>query len=66
MHWCVYGRYFVIANAIVSVYSFLVLFLPKESLLWKFVVVLDLMVTMLLTSSLLAAVAVAQVGKRGN
>ncbi|KAG5375034.1 hypothetical protein IGI04_039630, partial [Brassica rapa subsp. trilocularis] len=71
------GGYFVIANAIVSVYSFLVLFLPKESLLWKFVVVLDLfflvngkltvkMVTMLLTSSLLAAVAVAQVGKRGN
>lgn len=39
---CVFGRYFVIANAIVSVYSFLVLFLPKESLLWKFVVVLDL------------------------
>ncbi|CAN7138755.1 unnamed protein product [Brassica rapa subsp. narinosa] len=70
-------KYFVIANAIVSVYSFLVLFLPKESLLWKFVVVLDLfflvngkltvkMVTMLLTSSLSAAVAVAQVGKRGN
>jgi len=37
-----FGRYFVIANAVVSVYSFLVLFLPKESLLWKFVVVLDL------------------------
>ncbi|CAN6883280.1 unnamed protein product [Brassica oleracea var. botrytis] len=35
-------KYFVIANVIVSVYSFLVLFLPKESLLWKFVVVLDL------------------------
>ncbi|CAH2036253.1 unnamed protein product [Thlaspi arvense] len=43
-------KYFVIANAIVSVYSFLVLFLPKESLLWN----------------LSAAVAVAQVGKRGN
>lgn len=42
--WCVYGRYFVIANVIVSVYSFLVLFLPKESLLWKFVVVLDLVI----------------------
>jgi len=38
------GRYFVIANAIVTVYSFLVLFLPKESLLWKFVVVLDLVI----------------------
>lgn len=37
-----FGRYFVIANAVVSVYSFLVLFLPEESLLWKFVVVLDL------------------------
>lgn len=44
MHSCMYGRYFVIANAIVTVYSFLVLFLPKESLLWKFVVVLDLVI----------------------
>ncbi|XP_010422453.1 PREDICTED: CASP-like protein 1C1 [Camelina sativa] len=59
-------KYFVIANAVVSVYSFLVLFLPKESLLWKFVVVLDLVMTMLLTSSLSAALAVAQVGKKGN
>ncbi|XP_010542892.1 PREDICTED: CASP-like protein 1C1 [Tarenaya hassleriana] len=59
-------KYFVIANAVVSVYSFMVLFLPKESLLWKFAVVMDLVSSMLLTSSLSAALAVAEVGKRGN
>ncbi|KAL0865651.1 hypothetical protein Bca101_044769 [Brassica carinata] len=58
-------KYFVIANAIVSVYSFLVLFLPKEIFLVNAKLTAK-MVTMLLTSSLSAAVAVAQVGKRGN
>ncbi|KAF3444131.1 hypothetical protein FNV43_RR13821 [Rhamnella rubrinervis] len=59
-------KYFVIANAIVSVYSFLVLFLPSESLLWRLVVVLDMVFSMLLTSSVSAALAVALVGKDGN
>ena len=35
-------RYFVIANAVVSIYGFFVLFLPSQSLLWRLVVVLDL------------------------
>lgn len=32
----------MIANAVVSVYGFLVLFLPSESLLWRLVVALDM------------------------
>ncbi|XP_030466480.1 CASP-like protein 1C1 [Syzygium oleosum] len=59
-------KYFLIANAIVSVYSFLVIFLPAETLLWRLVAAFDLAVTMLLTSSISAALAVAQVGKDGN
>ncbi|KAE8075934.1 hypothetical protein FH972_014614 [Carpinus fangiana] len=59
-------KYFVIANAIVSVYGLLVLFLPPKSLLWRLVVGLDVVFTMLLTSSISAALAIAQVGKKGN
>ncbi|KAJ7948310.1 CASP-like protein [Quillaja saponaria] len=59
-------KYFVIANAIVTVYGFLVLFLPSESPLWRLVVALDLVFTMLLTSSISAALAIAYVGKKGN
>ncbi|KAK7263659.1 hypothetical protein RJT34_31253 [Clitoria ternatea] len=59
-------KYFVIANSVVTVYGFLVLFLPKESLLWRLVVALDLVVTMVLISSFSAALAIAQVGKNGN
>ncbi|EEF44437.1 CASP-like protein 1C1 [Ricinus communis] len=59
-------KYFVIVNAIVTVYSFLALFLPSESLLWRLVIVTDVVFTMLVTSSISAAVAVAQVGKKGN
>ncbi|EXC25512.1 hypothetical protein L484_009820 [Morus notabilis] len=59
-------KYFVIANAIVSVYGILVLFLPSESLLWRLVVAFDLVFTMLLNSSISAALAIAYVGKKGN
>ncbi|XP_038888604.1 CASP-like protein 1C1 [Benincasa hispida] len=59
-------KYFVIANAVASVYGFLVLFLPAESLLWRLVLCFDVMMTMLLTSSIAAALAVAQIGKNGN
>ncbi|XP_057954940.1 CASP-like protein 1C1 isoform X1 [Malania oleifera] len=58
--------YFVIANAIVSVYGLLVLFLPSESQLWRLVVALDVVFGMLLASSVSAALAVAYVGKKGN
>ncbi|GMN27973.1 hypothetical protein TIFTF001_001890 [Ficus carica] len=59
-------KYFVIANAIVSVYGFLVLFLPSKSLLWRLVVAFDLVFTLLLSSSISAALAIAYVGKKGN
>ncbi|KAI9377706.1 hypothetical protein POPTR_019G100300v4 [Populus trichocarpa] len=59
-------KYFVIANAIVTVYGFLVLFHLPGSPLWRLVLALDLVFTMLLISSISAALAVAQVGKNGN
>ncbi|KAA8526385.1 hypothetical protein F0562_008412 [Nyssa sinensis] len=59
-------KYFVIANVIGGVYSFLVLFLPPKSMLWRLVVALDVIFTMLLTSSISAALAIAYVGKKGN
>ncbi|XAR55504.1 hypothetical protein NMG60_11035586 [Bertholletia excelsa] len=59
-------KYFVIANAIGGVYSFLVVFLPSKSLLWRLVVALDVMMAMVLTSSTSAALAVAYTGKKGN
>ncbi|XP_057751988.1 CASP-like protein 1C1 [Arachis stenosperma] len=59
-------KYFVIANSLVTVYGFLVLFLPPESFLWRLAVATDLVFTMLLVSSISAALAIAQVGKKGN
>ncbi|KAF5745953.1 CASP-like protein 1C1 [Tripterygium wilfordii] len=59
-------KFFVIANAIVSAYGLLVLFLPWESLLWRLVVALDAVFTVILTSSISAALAIAEVGKKGN
>ncbi|GKU96462.1 hypothetical protein SLEP1_g9695 [Rubroshorea leprosula] len=59
-------KYFVVAYTIVSIYGFLVLFLPSESLLWRLVVALDLVFTMLLTSGASAALAIGYVGKKGN
>ncbi|XP_019450754.1 PREDICTED: CASP-like protein 1C1 [Lupinus angustifolius] len=59
-------KYFVISNSVVTVYGFLVLLLPEESLLWRLVVAMDLVFTMLLISSISAALAIAEVGKNGN
>ncbi|XP_062107329.1 CASP-like protein 1C1 [Humulus lupulus] len=59
-------KYFMIANAIVSVYGFLVIFLPAKSLLWRLVIAMDLVFAMLLSSSISAALAIAYVGKKGN
>ncbi|KAF5481283.1 hypothetical protein F2P56_001950 [Juglans regia] len=59
-------KYFVIAEAVASVYGFLVLFLPSKGPLWRLVIALDVVFTMLLTSSISAALAIAQVGKKGN
>ncbi|KAK9267316.1 hypothetical protein L1049_009739 [Liquidambar formosana] len=59
-------KYFVIANAVVSIYSLMVLFLPSKNSLWHLVLVLDVVITMLLTSAISAALAIAYVGKKGN
>ncbi|KAK4792270.1 hypothetical protein SAY86_022705 [Trapa natans] len=59
-------KYFVIVNAVVSVYSLIALFVPSESSLWRLVAALDLLVTLMLTSCISAALAIAQVGKNGN
>nr|DAD22900.1 TPA_asm: hypothetical protein HUJ06_024363 [Nelumbo nucifera] len=58
--------YFVIANSIGAVYGFLLLFLPPASMLWRFVVAVDVVVVLLLSSSFSAAMAIAYVGKEGN
>ncbi|XP_054790602.1 CASP-like protein 1C3 [Prosopis cineraria] len=59
-------KYFVIANSVVAVYGFLVLFLPSGSSLSQFVIFFDMVFTLLLTSSVSAALAMAYVGKKGN
>ncbi|XP_021740376.1 CASP-like protein 1C3 [Chenopodium quinoa] len=59
-------KYFVIAYAVVSFYSLVVLLLPFKNLLWRLILVLDMVVTLLLTSAASAALAIAYVGKKGN
>lgn len=59
-------KIFVVANAIGSGYSLLVLFLPARSMLWRLVVALDVVVTMMLTAAVSAAAAIGYVGKKGN
>ncbi|OMO65160.1 hypothetical protein COLO4_31477 [Corchorus olitorius] len=59
-------KYYVIAEAIAAGYSLIVLFLSSKSLCWRLIVILDVVMAMLLTSSISAALAIAQVGKKGN
>ncbi|KAB1201048.1 hypothetical protein CJ030_MR0G005163 [Morella rubra] len=59
-------KYFVIAEAVASGYSLIALFVSSKSLLWRLVVILDVIITILLTSSVSAALAIAHVGKKGN
>ncbi|KAJ9168856.1 hypothetical protein P3X46_020339 [Hevea brasiliensis] len=59
-------KYFVIAEAIASVYTIIVIFLSSKSLLGGLIVILDMVITVLLSSSISAALAIAQVGKKGN
>ncbi|KAF9588446.1 hypothetical protein IFM89_010205 [Coptis chinensis] len=59
-------RFFVIANAIGSVYTLVLLFPPTKSMLGLITVALDLIITMLLTSSISATLAIAYIGKKGN
>ncbi|EEF43272.1 CASP-like protein 1C2 [Ricinus communis] len=59
-------KYFVIAEGIASVYTIIVIFLWSKGLLGRLIVILDMVTTVLLTSSISAALAIAQVGKKGN
>uniref|UniRef100_A0A7N0TJN1 CASP-like protein n=1 Tax=Kalanchoe fedtschenkoi TaxID=63787 RepID=A0A7N0TJN1_KALFE len=59
-------KYFVANNILAGLYSFGALFIPQEGLVGKVLIALDVVFTMLLTSSLSASLAIAEVGKRGN
>ncbi|XP_075524297.1 CASP-like protein 1C1 [Primulina tabacum] len=59
-------NYFVIMNAIASGYTFILSFLPAKTSYGHFVLVLDLVMTLLLVSSISACLAIGQVGKNGN
>ncbi|XP_072965611.1 CASP-like protein 1C1 [Typha angustifolia] len=59
-------KFFVIANAIASAYSLLVLFIPSTSSLSRLVIATDVIIAMLLTGAVAAAGAMAELGKNGN
>ncbi|KAL7243757.1 hypothetical protein ACSBR1_016057 [Camellia fascicularis] len=59
-------KYFVVINAIASGYGLIVLFLPTNCSLWRFVLVADLVIMALLDSSISAAAAIGYVGRKGN
>ncbi|KAI5657076.1 hypothetical protein M9H77_25869 [Catharanthus roseus] len=59
-------KYFVIINAAASVYTLIVFFCPAKNTLGRFLLVSDLIVTLLLDSSVSACLAIGQVGKNGN
>ncbi|KAM4100706.1 hypothetical protein ACB094_05G087600 [Castanea mollissima] len=59
-------KYFVIAEAVASGYSLIVLFVSSKGLLRHLVMILDVVITTLLSSSVSAALAIAHVGKKGN
>ncbi|GER31631.1 CASP-like protein RCOM_1174750 [Striga asiatica] len=59
-------KYFVLMNAIASVYTFIMMFLPLKSSYRHLILVLDLIMTLLLDSSISSCIAIGQVGKKGN
>ncbi|CAK7350594.1 unnamed protein product [Dovyalis caffra] len=59
-------KYFLIAEAIAGGYIAISILLSFKSQFWRLLVILDTFTTVLLTSSISAAVAIAQVGKKGN
>ncbi|OWM77464.1 CASP-like protein 1C3 [Punica granatum] len=59
-------RYFVIAEAVAGGYSVLALLLSFNSLFSRLVLMMDVVIAMLLSSSISAALAIAHVGKKGN
>ncbi|KAK4421228.1 CASP-like protein 1C1 [Sesamum alatum] len=59
-------KYFVLMNAIASGYSLILLFLPSKSSYGHLILILDLVMALLLDSSISACLAIGQVGKNGN
>ncbi|CAJ1936472.1 unnamed protein product [Sphenostylis stenocarpa] len=59
-------KFFVIAEAIACGYSLILLLTFSQTSLWRLVLILDVVIAMLLSSSVSAAVAIAHVGKKGN
>ncbi|PIM99430.1 hypothetical protein CDL12_28076 [Handroanthus impetiginosus] len=59
-------KYFALINAIASGYTLILLFFPSKSSCGHFILVLDLIIALLLDSSISACLAIGQVGKNGN
>ncbi|XP_057797470.1 CASP-like protein 1C1 [Salvia miltiorrhiza] len=59
-------KYFVLVNGIASGYTFILLFFPSKSSCAHIILLLDLMMALVLDSSISACVAIGQVGKKGN
>ncbi|XP_051134954.1 CASP-like protein 1C1 [Andrographis paniculata] len=59
-------KYFVLMNAIATGYTLILLFVTYKGSYGRVVLILDLVMAMLLDSSLSACLAVGQVGKNGN
>ncbi|KAH6795419.1 hypothetical protein C2S51_036405 [Perilla frutescens var. frutescens] len=59
-------KYFVLMNAIAGGYTLILLFFPSKNSCGHMILVLDLIMALLLDSSISACVAIGQVGKSGN
>ncbi|KAK6124343.1 hypothetical protein DH2020_017437 [Rehmannia glutinosa] len=59
-------KYFILMNAIASVYTLILIFFPSKSSYGHFILVSDLIMALLLDSSISACVAIGDVGKNGN
>ncbi|CAI9756480.1 unnamed protein product [Fraxinus pennsylvanica] len=59
-------KYFALINAIASGYTLIMLFFPSKSSCGHLILVFDLIMALLLDSSISACLAIGQVGKKGN
>ncbi|XP_022847740.1 CASP-like protein 1C1 [Olea europaea var. sylvestris] len=59
-------KYFALINAIASGYTLIMLFFPSKSSCGHLILVFDLIMVLLLDSSISACLAIGQVGKKGN
>ncbi|KAG5234959.1 CASP protein [Salix suchowensis] len=59
-------KFFVVGEAIAGGYTVISILLSFKTLFWRIIVFLDMVATVLLASSISAALAIAQVGKKGS